>query len=186
MKKKFSNFPIEFYFSGDKRIIVSCNRFSIEVNEVYFYLKLRRMLDDMYRYVENYSIENEQETYIRGLSICSSSPKAYQHFYQITATIMINNNFPDSIQTYLDRFLFDVRLRKQSISDFAHMYDENLYFYVKIITDVLYSDSDSNDDKSVIKNDIVRYLLMSLRYKNYTRFVILTTHFQSYRDLLKE
>lgn len=99
---------------------------------------------------------------------------------------MINNNFPDSIQTYLDRFLFDVRLRKQSISDFAHMYDENLYFYVKIITDVLYSDSDSNDDKSVIKNDIVRYLLMSLRYKNYTRFVILTTHFQSYRDLLKE
>lgn len=144
------------------------------------------MLDDMYRCVESYSIEDEQDTYIRGLSICSSSPKAFQHFYSITATIMINSNFPDSIQTYLDRFLFDVRLQKQSISDFSHMYDEKLYFYVKIITDVLYSDNDSNDDKSMIQNDIVRCLLMNLRYKDYTRFVILTTHFQSYRYLLKE
>lgn len=159
-----------------------------KVNEAYFYLKLRQLIEGMFSTPEKYNITDEQDNYIRILRICSLSSKAFQHFSRVAANKMIEHNFPPSIQAYLDRFLFDVRIRKPSIEDFNRMYPDNLYFIVKAVS--AFSEDDDDDDNisesTNNENKIVVDLLNNLREKDFLRFVIVTTHFESVRYLLHQ
>lgn len=173
-----------------KRILMTFKNFTHEVNEAYFYLKLRQLIDDMFSSPKKYSIVDQQENYIRLLRICSLSSKAFQHFSQITAKQMIENSFPEAIQKYLDRFIFDMRIRKESIEDFNRTYGDDLYFIVKAIS-ATFDESDEmveedTNDSHQLENRVLKDLLNHLRQKDFVRFVVITTHFEQVRHLLHE
>lgn len=170
-------------FIDTKQLLVSGPSFKFAINETYFNTKLRQLFESMYTAAESYDIVEEQDTYIRALALCANSTKAFQYFYDVTQGIMIEYNFPEIIQTYLDRFIFDVRLQQQSIDDFCHMYEKNLYFHVKMVTDYQYGRCNSSNDAA---GDVIKCVLMHLKRIDFRRFVILTTHFEVFRYLLKE
>lgn len=164
-----------------KRILISGPNFKTPVNETYFNIKIRQLFERMYTSVESYDIVEQQINYIRAAALCSKSSKAFQYFYDITQQLMIDNNYPAAMQTYLDRFLFDVRLQMPSIDDFCQMYEPNLYYHVKILTDFQYGKCNLSNDSA---GEIVRSVLVHLKCKDLRRFVILVTHFEAFRYLL--
>lgn len=82
---------------------------------------------------------------------------------------------PQQMQTFVDQFIFDVRLRQPSAEDFCQMYSDDLYCYVKIVTELC---SDSN--RSSIEVMHTSSILENLRAKDLMRYVIISTHFQKY------
>lgn len=136
-----------------------------------------------FRCIEMYNFIENSINYNRMISICNRSPIAFQQFYKITAQTMIDSNFPETIQLYLDQFIFDVRLSKQTIDGFCHMYNENLYFYVKIVCELFSGDS-NNDNIDVTNCSIVIDILKNLKLKNFLGFVVIVTHFKTFLFLL--
>lgn len=90
---------------------------------------------------------------------------------------MIQHNFPPIIQQYLDQFIYDVKLRRTNIEDFYRMYDDDLYNYVKIVSEI-----GENSESSEYK--IVVHILESLREKCFYRFVVIVTHHKRFAFLL--
>lgn len=79
-----------YYVLDVSNVILTSDDFTVEVNEVYFYIKLSQMIDDMYLYPEDFDlIDNNHPKYIRLLTICKESPKMFQHFYRTTAKKMV-------------------------------------------------------------------------------------------------
>lgn len=137
----------------------------------------------MFTAVDSYDIVEQRENYIRSAALCSKSSKAFQYFYDITQELMIKHGYPAAIQTYLDRFLFDIRLESQSIDDLCRMYEPNLYYHVKMMTDFQYGKCNASNDSA---GEIVRCVLDRLKCKDFRRFIILVTHFEAFRYLLDE
>lgn len=167
------------HFDDNKQIIMKCKNFSFQIQKDLFYLKLNQTIDDMYRHPDSY--KNIDTNYVRLLNICSRSKLAFQNFCRRTANIMIENQYPERMQIFLDQLVFDCRVRQQSSDEFFKMYSEDLYFFIKIMNEGC-SDSKSVDTEL---NPIVCNILLNLRHKDLTRFVILTTHHLQYRRLLK-
>lgn len=145
----------------------------IEMNQDLFYLKLRHTIDDTYKQSSNFELDSN---YVRLLSLCSESRLAFQQFYRRAAKTMIEFHYPENMQMYLDRLLCDIRVRQSTTEEFYSMYSDDLYFHVQFVD---HSCSDENT------NDIVEGLLVKLKSENFLNFVILTTHFKTYRHLLK-
>lgn len=181
--KTFSDAIRYYYFSDVSNVILVSDDFTVEVNEVYFYTKLRQMIDDMFLYPEDFDLNDNYPTYIRLLTICKESPKMFQHFYRITAKKMIQWNYPENVQAFLTGLLFDIRIEKTTYAQFIQIYDHDLYFYVKMICEVLYGQNDS-ENGNVGENPVVCDVLTGLRYRDFERFVILVTHFPDFRYLL--
>lgn len=148
-----------------------------DVNQDLFYLKINQTMNEMYQSPDDYKIDSK---YIHALNICLSSKSTFQHFYRHTAHLMITHLHPVIVQNYLDQLIFDIRIRK-SPSDFCEMYEENLYFYVKIATDTNFSWDSHKTDENL--NYLVYSLLNNLKSKDLLKFVILRTHFSAYRSL---
>lgn len=81
--------------------------------------------------------------------------------------------------------MFDIRIEKSTYAQFSSMYEQDLYFYVKMICEVLYGQNDSEKD-DVGENPVVCDVLISLRSRDFERFVILVTHFPHFRHLLNQ
>lgn len=176
-------YAIRYYFVIDvSNVILISDDFTVEVNEIYFYIKLRQMIEDMFLYPEDFERIDNHPTYIRLLTICKESPKMFRHFYRTTAKKMIQWNYPENIQTFLTNLLFDIRIEKTTYAQFNDMYDQDLYFYVKMICEILYGQNDSEDD--IGENRVVCDVLTGLRSRDFERFVILVTHFTHFRHLL--
>lgn len=179
-------YAIRYYFVSDvSNVILTSDDFTVEVNEVYFYTKLRQMIEDMFLYPEDFDLIDNHPTYIRLLTICKEYPKIFQYFYRITAKKMIQWNYPENVQAFLTGLLFDIRIEKSSYAQFNQMYDQDLYFYVKMICEVLYG-RDDNEKEDVEENPVVCDVLTGLRSRDLERFVILVTHFPHFRHLLDQ
>lgn len=159
---------------------MKCGALHFELNQDLFYLKLRQYIDAKYEHPRNFDIDS---SYVRILNICLESNVAFQQFYRRTAQTMIENEFPAQIQSYLDQLLCDIRIRHTSTEQFYSMYSNDLYFYVQLV-DHTCPTSTSNSNKAKV-NEIVSSILAKLKSEDYLRFVILTTHFKTYRYLLK-
>lgn len=144
------------------------------------------MIDNMFQSIEDYQVIDNQQNYIRLLTICTESSKMFQHFYKLTAKQMIESQFPDSIQAFLKQLLFDIRIRKNNYAEFNRMYDDDLVFYVEIISEFFYGCDDSQAIDGGSQNPIICDILKNLRRKDFQRFVILITHFDQFRYLLDE
>lgn len=147
------------------------------MNQDFFYSKLLLTIDDIY---QNPTCYNFDSNYVHILSICSKSKVAFQHFYKRTATMMLQYNFPANVQKYLDQLMFDIRIQLPSIEHFCEMYSTDLHFYVKLMS---YSSSGTMST-DVKLNTLVKNLLLNLKCKNYLKFVILTTHFKHFSNML--
>lgn len=159
---------------------MKCGELHIEMNRDLFYLKLHQTIDNTYKNSHNFDIDS---SYVRLLNICLESNTAFQQFYRRTAQTMIECQNPEHIQNYLDQLLCDIRIRRADTQQFYNMYSDNLYFYVQLVDhSCSTSDSQSNNENS---NSIVNSILSKLKTENFLRFVILTTHFTTYRHLLK-
>lgn len=167
------------HIGDNKQIIMKCKNFSFPVQKDLFYLKLNQTIDDMYWHPDSY--KNIGTNYVRLQNICSRSKLAFQHFCRRTANMMIEHQYPECMQIFLDQLVFDCRVRQQSSEEFFKMYSEDLYFFIKIMNEGG-SDPKSGDTEL---NPIVCNILLNLRHKDLTRFVILTTHHLQYRRLLK-
>lgn len=141
------------------------------------------MIDDMFLYPEDYDLIDNHPMYIRLLNICKESPKMFRHFYRITAKKMIQWNYPKNVQAFLTELLFDIRIEKTTYAQFNQMYDQDLYFYVKMICETLYGQNDS-ENEDVAENPVVCDVLTGLRTRDFERFVILITHFPHFQHLL--
>lgn len=137
----------------------------------------------MFSSPDSYDTVDHQATFIRSVALCAKSPQAFQHFYTRTQQLMTAHRYPAAMQTYLDRFLFDIRLGMESVDDFCHMYEPSLRFQVQMLTDFQYGRCNASNDAA---GEIVRSLLINLRCKDVRRFVILVTHFEAFRYLLDE
>lgn len=158
---------------------MKCGEQLLELNQDLFYLKLRQTIDNTYKNPHNFDIDS---SYVRLLNICMESNIAFQQFYRRTAQTMIECQYPEQIQNYLDQLLCDIRIRCTSTEQFYSMYSDDLYFYVQLVDhSCSTSDSHSNNDNT---NDIVTSILLKLKFEDHLRFVILTTHFKTYRHLL--
>lgn len=167
-----------FFFPTDKkRVIMKCGILHIEMNRDLFYLKLRQTIDDIYKHSDKFELDS---SYVRLLNICLESNLAFQQFYRRAAQTMIECQYPEHIQNYLDQLLCDIRLRRSSTQQYYSMYSDDLYYYVQLV-DHSCPESNPNDENT---NSIVNSLLMKLKSKDILRFVILTTHFKTYRHLL--
>lgn len=162
-----------------KRIIIKYKNRAFPLNKDFFYLKLYQTIDDIYAHPDSYN--NIDRNYVWLRDICSKSKLAFQYFYRKTATIMIQHQYPECMQKYLDLLVSDVRLRQHTLDDFYQMYSEDLYFYVNIMND---SDSDSQSPVAA-SSPIVCNILRNLRCKDLMRFVIVASHFKEYRHLLR-
>lgn len=159
---------------------MKCGELHFELNQDLFYLKLRQTIDNTYKNPRSYDIDSG---YVRLLNMCLESNVAFQQFYRRTAQTMVECKFPAQIQTFLDQLLCDIRIRHTSTELFYRMYSADLYFYVQLVDHTCpASISNANSDKT---NDIVLSLLLKLKSEDSLRFVILTTHFKTYRHLLK-
>lgn len=181
--------PMSHKFGTDfnehkKRIILKCRCFAFEVNKDFFYSKLRQTIDSDFQHPDNF--KHIDSNYVRLLNICTKSKLAFQHFYRRAATIMMQHRYPDTMQDYLDQFVFDIRVRQPSLEEFYKMYAEDLYFYVKIINELDSSDSESQTAESVKDNPLVYNLLLNLQSKDLIRFVVLSSHFKRLQYLLKK
>lgn len=154
---------------------MKCGDLHFELNQDLFYLKLRQTIDDTYKNPRNFDIDSN---YVRLLNICLESNAAFRQFYRRTAQTMIECKFPAQIQSCLDQLLCDIRIRHTSTEQFYSMYSADLQFYVQLV-DHSCPASASNS------NDIVSNLLLKLKSEDLLRFVILTTHFKTYRQLLQ-
>lgn len=157
-------------------IIIKYQNIIFDVTQDLFYLKLKQTLDNIYQIPDDYKIDAK---YIHALNICLSSKSTFQHFYKQTALLMIKHLYPLNVQKYLDQFIFDIRIRK-SPTDFCQMYEDDLYFYVKIATDPNFSLDSHNKGRNL--NYLGHSLLNNLRSKDFVKFVILRTHFKVYRS----
>lgn len=96
------------------------------------------------------------------------------------------------MQLFLNDFLFDIRLRNETLDDFFQMYEDELYNYVLILGEVVYNINAGDDDMIHKRNTeakpeyIVLDLLNHLRKNNFENFVIVVTHFKDFLYLLKE
>lgn len=147
------------------------------------------MVDTMFESVDDYDIDGNKEMYIRLLTICNESPKIFQYFSKITAKKMIEWKFPDQVQSFLKQFIFDIRLRKRNYAEFNRMYDDDLFFYVEILSELLYGSDDGDSQAAgsdVSHNQTVCGILKNLKLKDFQRFVILVTHFDQFLYLLNE
>lgn len=168
---------------ASKRILICGAGFKATVNQAYFTIKLRQLFDTMFTSPDSYDIVEHQATFIRSLALCAKSPQAFQHFYTRTQHLMTAHRYPADMQTYLDRFLFDLRLGMESVDDFSQMYEPSLCVPVQMLTDFQYGRSNASNDAA---GEIVRSVLINLRRKDRRRFVILVTHFEAFRHLLDE
>lgn len=157
---------------------MKCGELHIEMNRDLFYLKLCQTFDDLYKHSDKFELDSG---YVRLLNICLESSLAFQQFYRRAAQTMIECQYPEHIQNYLDQLLCDIRIRRSSTQQYYRMYSDDLYFYVQLV-DHACSDSNSNNQNT---NSIVTGLLLKLKSQDFLRFVILTTHFKTYRNLLK-
>lgn len=155
---------------------MKCGEQLIEINQDLFYLKLRHTIDDTYKNPNNYEVDSN---YVRLRNICTESNLAFQYFYRRAAQTMIDCQYSEHIQNYLDQFLCDIRIRQSTTEQFYSMYSDDLYYYVQFV-DHSCSSSDATS------NDIVESLLLKVKSENFLHFVILTTHFKAYRHLLNE
>lgn len=168
-------------FSSNKgtsgQILVRHEDFIIDINEVFFNLKLRQYIDSKFDGVEKYDHLADISNYNDFVSICVQSKVAFQHFYKVTASMMIQQNFPTIMLQYLDQFVFDVKLRRTNADDFYRMYDDNLYNYVKIVNEM-------GEETDSAEYEIVVQMLQNLRWKCLHRFVVVVTHFTRFFHLL--
>lgn len=88
---------------------------------------------------------------------------------------MIEHEYPENIQHFLDQLLCDIRIRQTSVEHFYKMYSDDLYYYVKIV---------AHSCDNLDQNNVVKTLLLKIKSENFLRFVILTTHFKTYQHLL--
>lgn len=150
----------------------------IEINDVFFDLKLRQYVDFKFDRIEKYDHVSNVSDYNDFVAICVQSTMAFRHFYKVTARQAIQHNFPPMMQHFLDHFIHDVKLRRISAEDFYRMYDEDLYNYVKIVSEI-----SGNSGSS--EYDIVVNMLENLRAKSFYRLVVVATHSQKFTHLLK-
>lgn len=160
---------------------MKCGELHFELNQDLFYLKLRHTIDNTYKNPQNFDIDS---SYVRLLNICMESNIAFQQFYRRTAQTMIECQYPEHIQSYLDQLLCDIRIRRTSTEHFYSMYSDDLHFYVQLV-DHSCSTSESSSNNASNSSNIVITLLMKLKSQDFLRFVVLTTHFKAYRHLLK-
>lgn len=157
-------------------LIIRCGDVVTEVGRDFFELKLRQTIDKMYQRPGDYAIDR---SYLRILNICVNSRMAFRYFCEKLAQTMIDHQYPETVQAFLDQFIFDVRIRMNSIEDFCQMYSSDLYFYVRILTD-------SGLGSQTEPNAVVDSLLLNLRWKNHLKFVMLATQFKMARHLHTE
>lgn len=158
---------------------MKCGELHVAMNEDLFYLKLRQTIDDTYKLSTSFEIDSG---YVRLLNICLESNRAFQYFYRRAAKTMIEFQYPEQMQNYLDRLLFDIRLQQTTTEDFYNMYSDDLYFHVQFVDhSCATADGNANDADT---NSIVECLLTKLKSENFLHFVILTTHFKPYRHCL--
>lgn len=150
----------------------------VEINDVFFDLKLRQYIDFKFDRIEKYDHVSNVSDYNDFVAICVQSTMAFRHFYKVTARQMIHHNFPPIMLQYLGQFIHDVKLRRISVEDFYRMYDDDLYNYVKIV-DKISGNSGSSE------YDIVVDVLENLGKKCFYRLVVVVTHFQKFAHLLK-
>lgn len=150
----------------------------IEINDVFFDLKLRQYIEFKFDRIEKYDHVSNVSDYNGFVAICTQSTMSFRHFYKVTARKMIEHNFPLIMLQYLNQFIHDVKLRRNSIEDFYRMYDDDLYNYVKIVNGI-------SEDSGSIEYDIVGDILENLRAKCFYRLVVVVTHFQKFAHLLK-
>lgn len=160
---------------------MKCGKLQIEMNRDLFHLKLRQTIDEIYKHSHNFEIDS---SYVRLLNICLESNFAFQQFYEKAALTMIESQYPEHIQNYLDRLLCDIRIRRTSTHLFYSMYSDNLYFYVQLVDHSCATTSDTTSTNENNTIGIVKTLLLKLKSDDFLRFVILTTHFRTYRHLL--
>lgn len=167
------------YFSETKgQILLKHRDFMIEINDVFFDLKLRQYVEFKFDCIEKYDYVSSVSDYNDFVAICVQSTMAFRHFYKVTARQAIQHNFPPIMLQYLDHFVHDVKLRRMSVEDFYRMYDDDLYNYVKIVSEI-------SGNRGSSEYDIVVNMLENLRAKSYYRLVVVVTHFQKFAHLLK-
>lgn len=162
--------------SNKKPLVIKCDDIVTEFSRDFFELKLCQTINIIYKEPDDYNIDSQ---YSKILNICLHSKKAFQFFYKKIAQTMINHKFPENIQTFLDQFILDIRIRCNSNDDFYRMYSDDLYFYVKILNEVDY-------ESQVSVSYTVKCLLNNLKSRDFWKFVILTTHFDKYKHLLEK
>lgn len=99
---------------------------------------------------------------------------------------MIEHNFPEQMQLFLNEFLFDIRLRKETLDHFVEMYDDELYNYVCILKEIVYGDATQQSNIEPGKSPLALDVLNHLKKKSFENFVIVVTHFKDFLYLLNE
>lgn len=163
----------------NKSVIMEYGDIIFQMDKDYYHLKLHQTIDELYQRPDDYQIDSK---YTNVLNICLTSKLTFQYFYTHTALLMIKHQYPIIVQNFVDQFIFDVRLRQASIDDFCKMYEDDLYFYVKIVTDGCFSPEYKQREDDL--NYVGESLLHNLRFKDQRRFVVIATHFEAFRHLL--
>lgn len=166
-----------FQQSNDMSLIAIAYRDVVfELNPDFFYLKLYQTMDDIFQHPQDFQTDNNKYLFV--MNVCLNSKLCFQHFYTHTARLMIQHQYPNNIQHFLDQFILDIRIR-QTIDDFCKMYEAALTIYVKFMIDA---------DSSSSKGDFEHFgqnLLNNLRLKDMTKFVVIVSHFKTFRHLLQ-
>lgn len=161
---------------------MKCGELHFAMNQDLFYLKLHQTIDDTYKNPHNFDIDS---SYVRLLNICMESNTAFQQFYRRTAHTMIECQYPEHIQSFVDQLICDIRIRCTSSEQFFGMYSDNLHFYVQLVDhSCSTADPKSNVNENHTSNTVTS-ILLKLKTEDFLRFVILTTHFKTYRHLLQ-
>lgn len=142
----------------------------VEVDIIFFELKLREFIEYKYNSVDKYNPQKYIQPFNDIVAICMASSMAFRHFYKITAELMIQYDYPAMMQQFVDQFIEDVRTREYDIERFYRMYDDDLYNFVKIVSEL-----DETMDSGEF--EIVANLLKYLKTKCFFRFVVIVTHF---------
>lgn len=162
--------------SNDEKVIAIAYRDVVfDLSRDFFYLKLKHTINDIFQQPQDYHTDSNKYLFV--LNICLNSKLSFQHFYTHTALLMIQHQYPNVIQTFLDQFILDISIRQQTEDDFVLMYEESLQLYVRV--------SYICKDSSKKIEHFGQNLLKNLRLKDMTKFVIVTSHFENFRHLLE-
>lgn len=176
--------------SNGRRLLLKHKDFQIKISSTFFYQKLRQFIAKNFYKIECYNTMNMEINYSGFLQICHRSREAFQFFCRYTARKMIEYDYPTSMQCFLSDFVFDIRLRKGSLSEFFKMYEDELLNYVLIISEILYNsgggDEDGTDEAANIgSNPFILDMLRHLKQNKFENFVIIVTHFKEFSYLLR-
>lgn len=167
--------------SSNGRIILRHSDFAVPIDECLFWYKFRQLLHMKFASIDDFDLTENASAFNEMLSHCETSKGAFKHLSEVIAEKMMENNFSEIIQTFLNDFLFALKLKLIYSDTFLCLYDN--WYQIQGIARLADKIKDETEAKGSFLVDLILKLNTS---ENRRYFVLIATHFPAFMFLLNQ